>query len=176
MPTYTEYLIDFSKVNENTAQDLLSVRSQTEHTDISASMQAQSLSETTDILNQNKIFTDDNFAQNVSKRGSEESRLSSIYGKAQQYKNNKAEIVDSYREQSNKEAQRFTKLNLIIDGKTTSIERVAEEALEHHNSNNTPLKAKEDITMDMIVDYLQDKHKIQISVAQRNFFVLNGIK
>lgn len=170
MPIYTEFLIDFSKVEENAAQNLLSIRDKISGSDQIASIQAESLSQSLDILQQDRIFADRTFAQSVSTRSDTE-EMKSIYGKAKEAHNSNKldEIAETYQMQSNSDARRFSKLELIIDGSTTTINEIATTALSHHNEITHSHKTTEDISIDMIADYLQDTQNIAISEKQRNF-------
>ncbi len=170
MPKYTDFQIELDPSNLfNLSTELHSKESSAK--DFSSQIQLESFAETVNLVTQTSLYKDPNFREKVisqaeSKKNLNEESLTSIYSKAKAYDQNQQQnIEESYRSISIADTDRLSKLHLVKDGVEVVIEDLGSKVANHHPKRDP----SEKITMDMVVNYLQDQHNVSISEEQRNF-------
>jgi hypothetical protein len=175
MPEYYQYQIAIPKDSHKLASALYNLESSNFQTSLQASMLSKSL----DLIEQRRLYSDNNFrstvagrdAKNITK-STEELNLDSIYGKAEALGRNSPDIKDQiaqkHKYQSDADANRIDTIKLNIDGKELVIKNAATNALTYHNQKYSSSE-QSTCTMDMIVDHLQGSYKVEVSEAQRHY-------
>lgn len=197
MPKYTEFTMNIPEGVDTMAQDMMSASNSMVTDPVSASLddlymsiQTKTMSNTLDIIQQHKIFSDPNTANSIAKRNSGD--LDTIYGKAElllsknsleEKENLKEEIANNYKKASSHNSKNLPTIIIEVDGKKTELENLKKSILHYYNTKNfndhalgnpgsesypsDPLLTE--LTMDLMVDYLQDTQDVEISKEQRNF-------
>ena len=95
--------------------------------------------------------------------------LENIYGKTASVHADKTKVAQAYKARSDADANRFENLTLELDDQKITITDLVQKAADLHNTTYGVSIVKKDVTMDMIVDYIQETHQVSISEKQRNF-------
>jgi hypothetical protein len=175
MPEYYQYEIAIPKDSHNLASALYNLKT----SKVQTSFQTNLLSKSLDLIEQRRLYSDNDFRSTVAARDAknitksiEELDLESIYGKAEALGRNSPDIKDKiaqkHKYQSYADANRIDTIKLNIDGKELVIKNAAKNALTYHNQKYASSE-QNTCTMDMIVDYLQDNYKVEVSEAQRHY-------
>lgn len=192
MPKYTEFTINVPDEVDVMAQDIISASEKLQTSNIEMYVQTQGISNSLDIIQQAKIFNNPKIAESISNRGPED--INTVYGKAEiissaSNKSSKEKelaienIAKNYEYRSEKDSNRIFSLNLVIDGKEVKLEKLNETILHYYNTKDFNDYALEKpgselypsspklnkVTMDMVIDYLQETKNVEFSKKQRNF-------
>lgn len=158
MPKFTQFSIDFPKDSDQLITH------------------NPGLSESIAIIEQDRLFNDHAFAKmtatlvplkDTTSISAKAVRLAQSKTKHEKYQAIQ-EIADIYKDQSALDAKQINSLSIIVDNSEIKIDNFAKLVLDHHNLIYAH-KTRTSPSMDMLVDYLQDRYMLEISTEQRNF-------
>lgn len=183
--------IDFSKTSKTAAFDLkelaLNLKDALKDRELSEDeifaiskeqVAAEFAANTVNILQQSEMFHDKNLAMDIASL-SPDSSEEGISGKARKLlvspETAKEELAKIYEDRSNTDSPRIVKMRLEFLNNNnkkinfTEIKELSKEVAIYNNLQKDDQVDLSQVTMDMVVDYLQEQHKVEISTQQRNF-------
>lgn len=170
MHIFQEFSITFDPQNlQKLSRQISSIPNNEIETD--DQIQIESVAGMVNLIQQNSIINNEDLAKITAKQAQPE-RLESIrniYGKAANIRSNKAEIAEDYKENSDKDAHR-SHIKIQLDNKDPIlIQDLQEQTIKLYNEKYKENKQGDEVTIDMIVDFIQSEYKVGISDRQRNF-------
>lgn len=148
-------------------------------------IQARSVAETFNMLQQAQLFQNPNAAKYVLKQANERDQYlendnedsvknspQNIYGKINNLQNSKDKVLEDYRKNSIQYSNRLNNLYIQIGDKvinTNKDELFLKKVANKYNITHNEEISKDAVTTDMVIDYIQSNYDLIVSDQQRNF-------